>query len=60
MFDYPRPATKKVTQKILNQMTNSIFKIQENKGKIDFCYFCYIKYQGKDVPVVIVNNCLSG
>ena len=59
MFDYPRPATKQVTQKILNQMTNSIFKIQENKREIDFCYFCYIKYQGKDVPVVIVNNCLS-
>ena len=60
MFDYPRPATKKVTQKILNQMTNSIFKIKENEGEINFCYFCYIKYQGKDVPVVIVNNCLSG
>jgi len=60
MFDYPRPVTKKVTQKILNQMTNSIFKIQANKGEIDICYFCYIKYQDKDIPVVIVNNCLSG
>ena len=60
MFDYPRPATKQVTQKILNQMTNSIFKIKENKGKNDFCYFFYIKYKDKDIPVVIVNNCLSG
>ena len=60
MLDYPRPATKKVTQKILSQMTNSIFKIKENKRENDICYFCYIKYQDKDIPVIIVNNCLSG
>ena len=43
-------------KKILEQMNNSIYKINENNGKFDIGFFCHIKYKNKDIPVLITNN----
>ena len=57
MEDFPKSVTKKCTQVILNQMNNNfIYKIKEEDGNLLNGFFCHIKYQNKNIPVVIINN----
>ena len=57
MEDYPKPVNKNCTQKILDQMNNNfIYKIKEKDGSFSNGFFCHIKYQKKNIPVVIINN----
>jgi len=55
METYPNPANKKCIQKILSQMNNPIYKIKEKNEKNKFCFFCNIKYENKNIPVIILN-----
>ena len=57
MEDYPKSVTKRCTQTILDQMNNNfIYKIKEEDGNYSNGFFCHIKYQNKNIPVVIINN----
>ena len=56
MEEYPEPVTKQCTQKILYQMNNSFYKINEQDGKFDIGFFCYIKFKEKNIPIVIINR----
>ena len=57
MEGYPKPVNKNCTQKILDQMNNNfIYKIKEKDGNFSNGFFCHIKYQKKNIPVVIINN----
>ena len=56
MLDYPKPVKKEIFKKILEQMTNSIFKVNEKNGNFDIGCFCYIKNGNKTIPVVVINN----
>ena len=56
MQEYPKPVTRKCTQKILEQMINPIYKIIEKDGKNNLGFFCYIKNNDKNIPVVIINK----
>ena len=53
MDKYPKPMTKNITQKILNQIGNSVYKINEKNGKFFTGFLCYIKYQNENIPVLI-------
>ena len=55
MINYPKPATKQCTEKILDQMTNSIYKINEKRDKFDICIFSHIKNQNMNIPVMLTN-----
>ena len=50
---YPNAVTKDCHQKILNQMNNPIYKIKKEDGKFEFCFFCYIKTENKNIPVLL-------
>ena len=54
---YPKLMTKDFVKKILNQMENYFFKINENDDKFDIGFFCRIKYKKEIIPVIIINNC---
>ena len=57
MEDYPKSVNKRCTQTILEQMNNNfIYKIKEEDGNYSNGFFCHIKYQNKNIPVVIINN----
>ena len=57
MENYPKSVTKRCTQTILDQMNNNyIYKIQEKDGNFSNGFFCNIKYQNKNIPVVIINK----
>ena len=51
---YPKPVTKKTTQKILEQMNNSFFIINEKDNS--YGLFCKIMNKNKNIPVIIINN----
>ena len=53
MEDYPESVTIQCHKKILQQMSNSIYKFKTNEGKVGFCIFCHIKYGQKLFPVLI-------
>ena len=53
---YPKPTIKKCINKILQQMDDCIYKINEQKEKYDIGFFCHIKYNDKKIPVLIANN----
>jgi len=53
MDKYPKPMTKNITQKILNQIGNSVYKINEKNRKFFTGFLCYIKYQNENIPVLI-------
>ena len=55
MEEYLRPMTKLFLEKILDQM-NSFYIIKEINGSYDIGFFCYIKYQKENIPVVIINR----
>ena len=54
MVDYPKSVNKKITEKILYQMNNIFYKINNNDENIGF--FCKIKYKTKVIPVLITNK----
>ena len=53
---YPKPVTKYFIAKILNQMENCFFKMNEIDDKFDIGFFCYIKYNNEKIPSIIINN----
>ena len=57
MEKYPNPVTKQSHKKILSQMNNFFYKIDNKKDgiKLSECIFLYIKYQNKDIPVLMTN-----
>jgi len=56
MKAYPKPSSQKCIEKLLHQMRDSIYKILDNEGKkgIGFGIFSIIKYNSKDIPVVLI------
>ena len=54
MKGFPKPVTKQITEKILRQMSNSIYKFSGKDGKLNTCFFADIKIRDKNVPVVII------
>ena len=55
---FPKSCSLKCTKKILEQMTNSFYKvyITDRKSEIGKGFFCYIKYENKKIPIFILNN----
>ena len=55
---YPEPLSQTCLKKILTQTNNSIYQIYRNDGKtkLGIGFFCYIKYEKKEIPVAIINN----
>ena len=53
MENYPKPVSKQCTKIILNQIDNSICKINEGKGVFHIGVLCYIKCENKNIPVLI-------
>ena len=51
MGEFPKPVTISNTEKILNQMHNSIYEIDE--AEEEFGIFCKIKYKKENIPVLI-------
>ena len=52
---YPIPITIDSTKKILKQMENCIFKINNSNGK-GTGFFCYITNNNQSLPVIITTN----
>ena len=54
----PDPVSQACLEKILEQTKNSIFQIYRSNEKtvLGIGFFCYIKYERKKIPVVIINN----
>ena len=57
---YPKPATKQCTKKILEQMETSFYTVKDKKGNKGIGIFCNIKYENKNIQVIIINNCKFG
>ena len=55
MVNYPKPATKQCTKKILEQINDSFYTIKEIDNKFGTCFFSYIKFKDKTIPVMISN-----
>ena len=55
---YPEPASKECIEEILIQMKNSIYKIytKDEKSELGIGFFCHIKYEDMNIPVVIINK----
>ena len=58
MEDFPMPIIKQATQTILNQMNNAFYQFTDTSKKIGFGFFSHIKNQDKNIPIIIINNCL--
>ena len=56
MENYTNSITRQCHEKILEQMNNAFYKINKN-NKVGF--FCYLKYEDKDIPVIIINDYIS-
>ena len=54
MEDYPEPVSEQCTKKILDQMNNSFYKIKEINGKFNLGFFCSIKNQENNIPVIVI------
>ena len=55
MKKYPKPVSKDSTKKIFEQMNNSIYKIKDKNGNINIGFFSKVKYENKNIPVLIIN-----
>ena len=51
MEKYPKPVSKQCSKVILDQMDNSICKINEKT----IGFFCKIKYNNKKIPILVTN-----
>ena len=56
MERYPRAISKNKTKKILEQMKKLNYKIINGKGKFSSGFFCYIKNEIKNIPVLIIDK----
>ena len=55
MEKYPQPVTQNYTRIILEQMNNSIYKINTKENDFRTGFFCHIKYKNKNIPALITN-----
>ena len=55
MNKYPQSISEECTRKILNQMENSIYLIKGKEKELNLGFFCHIKYNNKDIPVLITS-----
>ena len=55
MEKYSEPLTKNCTKIILEQMNNSIYKINRKENDFRTGFFSLIKYKNKKIPVLITN-----
>ena len=55
MESYSEPVTQNCTKIILEQMNNSIYKINKEENDFRTGIFCYIKYKNRNIPVLITN-----
>ena len=55
MEKYSEPVTQDCTKIILEQMNNSIYKINTKENDFITGFFCLIKYKNKNIPVLISN-----
>ena len=53
--EYPKIISIEGTKKILEQMENSVCKIYKTDGKKGTGFFCNIKYENKEIPVMMTN-----
>ena len=53
--EYPKIISIEGTKKILEQMEKSICKIYKTDGKKGTGFFCNIKYENKEIPVMMTN-----
>ena len=53
--EYPKIISIKGTKKILEQMEQSVCKIYKKDGKNETGFFCNIKYENKEIPVMMTN-----
>ena len=55
---YPKSASQACIEEILSQMKKSIGTIYKVDGKTELGkgYFCHIKYEKRNIPVIIINN----
>lgn len=58
MEKYPKSISIYKTKKIFEQMDKSIYKIHYEKGKCSIGFFCYIKSENKNIPVLIMDKIL--
>ena len=56
MEEYPKSITKRCLEKILDQMNNSLYRVNEKDGKFETGFFCYIQNKQKPIPTLIINN----
>ena len=58
MKEYPKSVSEKCTEKILEQMKNSFYKVYNKDGKseIGIGFFSYIEIESKNVPIIIINS----
>ena len=56
MEENPNLLTNRCLEKILYQMKNFLYKVNEKKGKFDTGFFCYIKNHNKYIPTLLINN----
>ena len=61
MKEYPKSVSEKCTEKILEQMKNSFYKVYNKDGKseIGIGFFSYIEIESKNVPIIIYNTHLK-
>ena len=53
MEKYIKPITKNSHKKIMEYLDNSIYKIKYKDGKYGIGFFCYIKCDNNNIPVLI-------
>ena len=56
MKNFSKPVSNDCTRKILDQMDNYFYKINEKDDKFDICIFCHIKYKNEKISIAIINN----
>ena len=56
MDRYPKSISKNKTKKTLEQMEKLNYKIINGKGKFSSGFFCYIKNEIKNIPVLIIDK----
>ena len=56
MVEYQKPITLKSARTIVVQMENYIYKIKDNEGNKGKGFFCHIKYENKNFPVLITSS----
>ena len=56
MEKFPKPVSKYCTKKIFEQMENSYYKIKNKNNTFVFGFFCYVKNENVNIPVLITDK----